>query len=164
LGHESKRLARVDFGLFLKHFFQMFLPIFFCFSIYRVISISCPRSCVWFVHRSWLSASLEAFFNLFFMFISYQQVSISYIFLMCSAFRNIFLWCEFIQSFSLYYHLSMVNLSFIYLNKNFNKHNRINISSLKFLSWLLLIIFIYLHEWLSIYLVRWLHKLFKWHF
>jgi len=86
LGHGSKRLAQVDFGLFLKHFFQIFLPVFFRFSIYRVISISCPSH----VFDLFTGVGCLVHLRLLFIFISYQQVSISYIFLKCSAFRNIF--------------------------------------------------------------------------
>jgi len=41
---------------------------FFCFYIHRVISILCPRPCVWFVDSSWLWSSLETFFVIFFCF------------------------------------------------------------------------------------------------
>jgi hypothetical protein len=64
--HKSKRLARVDFGPFLMHFFKIFfIGICFCYSIYEVISISCSRSCIWFVHPSRLSSSLEDCFICF---------------------------------------------------------------------------------------------------
>ena len=70
----------------------------------------------------WLAAGFSQVFFLifFFMFPSYQHVSILYIFiLMCFAFHDIFLWCRFIH-FRMYLLFKplviMVNLSFIYLN------------------------------------------------
>jgi len=67
MDHKFKGLARVDFYPLWKQFFEYFFMLFFfCFPIYKVISISCLRSCVWFVYPVWLLGLLEAFFVFFF--------------------------------------------------------------------------------------------------
>ena len=72
MDHKFKGLARVDFYPLWKQFFEYFFMVFFfCFPIYKVISISCLRSCVWFVYPVWLLGLLEAFFVFFFTLTSF---------------------------------------------------------------------------------------------
>jgi len=64
----------------------------------------------------------QGFFLIFFyMFLSYRQVSISYIFLMCLAFLNIFYGVDLFSDLFLYlsfkHEFFRMNLYFIYLNK-----------------------------------------------
>jgi hypothetical protein len=60
-------LVRVDFRLFLKHFFCQCFFFLFLF-IYRIIPISCHGLCVWFVDPCWLPGSLNVFFIIIFFF------------------------------------------------------------------------------------------------
>jgi len=101
LGHRFERLARVNFYLFLKYFFSniFFFGIFFRFAIYGVISFSCHVFDL-FTRINCQIHSRFFFYPFFYMFPSYWWMSILYIFMTCSTFYNIFLWCEFIQSFS----------------------------------------------------------------
>jgi len=76
---------------------------------------------------SWLAAGFaQVFFLIFFLYVSIiQHVSILYIFiLMCFAFHDIFFYgVDLFNYFCMYLLFKplvfMVNLSFIYLNKNF---------------------------------------------
>ena len=46
-GNRFEEIDRVDFHLYLKHYFlNISFAGFFHFPIYRVILISCPKSCV----------------------------------------------------------------------------------------------------------------------
>jgi len=131
--HKYKRLTRVDFSFFLKHFFfkYCFWQYFFCFVIYEVIPILCLGSYVWFVHLGW-PGSLKDYIYMcvcvwererereIYIYI-YQQLSISYIFLCVRPFLIFFLWLGLFSYFCLYLSLKheffTMSLSFIYLNK-----------------------------------------------
>ena len=88
--HRYERLARANFGFFKAFFSNIFLLVFFWFPIYRGIPISYPRSYVWFVDLGWLPSLLEAFLYMFYIFLSYRQVFIPYILLICSTLCNLF--------------------------------------------------------------------------
>jgi hypothetical protein len=77
-GNRSEGLAWVNFRLFLKYFFNIFLIVCFCFPIYMDISISYHRSCVWFVDPSWLWVSLKAFFVNFFLLCFHKFFKLAY--------------------------------------------------------------------------------------
>jgi hypothetical protein len=103
LGYRSKRLVRVDFGLFFKTFFSQN---FFRFAIYGVIPILRSRSCVWFVHLGWLLSSLEDFFISFFN-----------IFLYTFCFWKFILhwlrkWCFIVAIATLFYFSATLKISF----------------------------------------------------
>jgi len=77
-GNKSEGLVRVNIHLFLKHFFNNFFDrYFFRFPIYKIIPISCPELCVWFVDSRWLSNPLKAVFVIFLLL---WQVLKTYIF------------------------------------------------------------------------------------
>jgi len=75
-GNRYERLARVDFYLSLKHLFLniFFLQYCFCFLMYRIISISCPISCVWFVDMVGYRVSSKHF--LLFIFFLWEVLKV----------------------------------------------------------------------------------------
>lgn len=86
--HKSKRLARVDFGPFLMHFLKIFFYRYFFFAI--LFMGSSQFHVQGHVFDLFTQVGCRVHSRIFNMFPSYRQVSILYIFLMCSAFHNIF--------------------------------------------------------------------------